>query len=578
MFLAAFLALVVFSLFIFLFFTVAFSGFMADKGTDIPARSVLYIDLSRHFHDKKEVNPLTAITGNVEDEIPSLYDLTRMIRKAAKDSAIRGIYLKANGNANSYASSEEIRAALQDFRRSGKWVVAYGDNMGQRAYHVANVATRIYCNPKGMFDWTGFSVEYVFFKNALDRLDIEPQIFYDGKFKSATEPFRAEKMTEENRLQTSVWLGDVYGRFLFNCAQARGLDSGELRRYANNYAITAPEDAVKMKLIDGVRYDDEVRDEMRKQLKIGPRDKISFVQPGSYLHAINLTDYKSGKLAVVYAEGDIVDGKGEEGQVGGDTYLNLIRRLRNDDAVKAIVLRVNSPGGSSLASEKIWRELMLAKKDGKAVVVSMGDVAASGGYYIACLADSIFAQPNSITGSIGVFAMIPNMQGFFKDKLGVTFDGVKTSPYADAITITRPLSEQEKNIMQREVDKTYADFKARVAEGRKRPVAYIDSIAQGRVWTGQRALANGLVDRLGGLDEAIRSAAAIAGVKEYSIREYPEPRSPWDELFKSYNNLSQAAIEKEMGSETFNMYKRIMQLKASSGEVQARLPFEFAWR
>ncbi|MFN5477254.1 MAG: signal peptide peptidase SppA, partial [Sphingobacteriales bacterium] len=290
------------------------------------------------------------------------------------------------------------------------------------------------------------------------------------------------------------------------------------------------------------------------------------------------SEYKTNRIAILYAEGEIVDGKGEDGQVGGDSYLSLVRKLRNDDAVKAIVLRVNSPGGSSLASEKIWRELSLAKSEGKTVVVSMGDVAASGGYYIACVADSIFALPNTITGSIGVFAMIPNMQGFMKNKLGITFDGVKTSPYADAITITRPLTEAEKKIMQQQVDVIYADFKTRVAEGRKKSVTYIDSIAQGRVWTGQRALGNGLVDRLGGLDDAIRAAAAKAGLKEYAIREYPEPRSPWDQLFNSYNNISHVAMEKELGKETFALYSRLQQLKALSGKVQARLPFEFAWR
>lgn len=578
MFLAAFLALVVFCFFLFFFFSVALSGFMADKETSIAARSVLYLDLSKHFSDKKMVNPLTSITGKVDDEVPSLFDLTRMIRKAAKDSSIKGIYLKADGNGNSYASSEEIRAALQEFRQTGKWILAYADNMDQQAYHVANVSTRIYCNPKGMFDWTGFSLQYVFFKNALDRLEIQPQIFYDGKFKSATEPFRAEKMTDENRLQSSVWLGDVYARFLYTCAEARKLDSGELRRYANDNAIQTPDDAVKMKLLDGVRYDDQVRDEIRKQLKIGAKDKISFVQPGTYLNAINLTTYKSQKLALVYAEGEIVDGEGEEGQVGGDSYLSLIRKLRNDDAVKAIVLRVNSPGGSSLASEKIWRELSLARSEGKIVMVSMGDVAASGGYYIACVADSIFALPNTITGSIGVFSMIPNMQGFFKNKLGVTFDGVKTSPYADAITVTRPMTEQEKMMMQRHVDAIYADFKSRVAEGRKKTVEYVDSIAQGRVWTGQRATGIGLVDRIGGLDEAIRAAATKAGLKEYSVREYPEPKSPWDQFFSSYDNMSRSAVEKELGKENFSLFKRLQQLKESAGEVQARLPFEFTWR
>lgn len=578
MFMAAFLALIVFCGFIFLFFSIAVSGLMAGEDANIPSKSVLFIDLAKNYRDKKMVNPILQFTGNTDDDIPTLYELTRLIRKARNDSSIRGIYIKSSINVNGYAASEEIRNALKDFKNSGKFIIAYADVITEGAYHVANVANRIYCNPKGMFDWTGFAVENVFFKNLLDRLEIEPQIFYDGKFKSATEPFRAEKMTDANKLQTSVWLGDVYARFLDDAATARGIDSSLLRRYANEYAITSPADAVKYKLLDGTRYDDEVKDEIKKKLNIGEDDKISFVTPGTYLSSTNLTEHGKGKIAIIYAEGEIIDGKGDEGQIGGDTYRNLVRKLRYDNEVKAIVLRVNSPGGSSLASEVIWRELVLAKKAGKPVVVSMGDVAASGGYYISCMADSIFCQPNTITGSIGVFAMIPNMERFFKDKLGVTFDGVKTSQYADALTITRPLNTEERKIIQHQVDMIYADFKQRVAEGRKRDTVYIDSIAQGRVWTGQRALTIGLADKLGGIDEAIRSAASLAKIKEYNIREYPEPRSPLKELFGSYGTITQSAMEKEFGKENYLLFKRIKQLKENIGVVQARLPFDFTWR
>jgi protease-4 len=340
---------------------------------------VLFIDLNKSYQDKKSINPFLQFTGNVEDELPTLYELVRMVRKAKADSSVRGIYLKAEMNLNGYASSEELRNALIEFKNSGKFVLAYGDYMTQEAYHIANVADRIYVNPKGMFDWTGFAVEYVYFKNMLKRLEIEPQIFYDGKFKSATEPFREEKMTEANRIQTTVWLGDVYERFLINTAYSRSLDTASLRKYADTYAIQHVKSAVDYKLIDGLRYDDEVKQEIKKKLDIGKDDKINFVTPGTYMHTRSIREYGKDKVAVIYAEGEIVDGKGEEGQVGSDTYRNLIRKIRYNDNVKAIVLRVNSPGGSSLASEVIWRELMLAKKDGKPVVVSMGDVAASGG-------------------------------------------------------------------------------------------------------------------------------------------------------------------------------------------------------
>jgi len=579
MFFAAILALIVFCGVLFLVFSFIIGGLMASDVAKVPPGSVLYIDLSKNFSEKKIENPLLLITGNVEDEVPTLYELTRMIRKAKTDTTIKGIYIKSNSNVNGYAASEELRNVLMDFKKSGKFIYAYGDYISQKAYHVSNIASRIYCNPKGMIDWTGLSVEYMYFKNLLNKLEIEPQIFYDGKFKSATEPFREEKMTDANRLQTSVWLGDIYQHFLQNTSNARGIDTATLRRYANEYAIETPQNAVDFKIIDGVRYDDEVKDEIKKKLKLGEDDKISFVTPGTYMHAVTLTDFgQTNKIAVVLAEGEIVDGKGEEGQIGSDEYRNLIRKLRYNKDIKAIVVRINSPGGSSLASENIWRELYLAKKAGKPVVVSMGDVAASGGYYMACIADSIFAQPNTITGSIGVFAMIPNMGSFFKNKLGITFDRVKTSEYAGTLTITKPLNPQERIIIQREVDHIYKDFISRVADGRKRDTAYIATIAQGRVWTGERAIGIGLVDRIGDIETAIRAAASLAKIKDYNIREYPEPKSPIDLLFGSLSTVTKNKIlEDELGSENFEMYKKMKQLKENMGMIQARMPFEWKW-
>jgi len=576
MFLAALLAFIVFCGVIFLFFSVAIAGLFSREASVIEPRSVLYIDLAKRYQDKKMINPFLAFTGNVEDEIPTLYELVKMINRARTDSLIRGIYLKAELNRNGYASSEELRNALNEFRRSGKFVVAYGEFMSQQAYHVANVATRVYVNPKGFFEWTGMAVEYVYFKNLLDRLEIEPQIFYDGKFKSATEPFREERMTEANRLQTSVWLGDVYDNFLQKTANARDADTALLRRYANEYAVRKPEDAVEYRLIDGVRYDDQVQEEIKKQLGLNDDDKINFITPGTYMNARRDRGYNKDKVAVIFAEGEIIDGKGEEGQIGSDNYRKLIRQIRYNENIKAIVLRVNSPGGSSLASEVIWRELSLAKAKGTPVVVSMGNLAASGGYYISCMADSIFAQPNTITGSIGVFAMIPNMGSFFKNKLGVTFDRVQTGPYADAISVTKPLSESEKRIIQNQVDLIYGDFKQRVAEGRKLDSLFVDSVAQGRVWTGERAIQARLVDRVGGLTDAIGSAARLAGLKDYQVNVYPEPRSPLEDLFGSYMaNVQARLLAGELGDEQVKLLKQVRTLRDGFGKIQARLPFEW---
>jgi protease-4 len=427
-----------------------------------------------------------------------------------------------------------------------------------------------------MVDWRGFSAEYLYFKNLLAKLEVEPQIFYDGRFKSATEPFREERMTDANRIQTEAWLGGMYRGFLSAAAAARGLDSGSLHQYANDYAIRTPEDAVRLKLIDGVKYDDEVKAELKQRVGIADDDKISFITPGSYIASGKL--YKKparDRIALVIAEGEIIYGGDQEGVIASDAYRDMLRKIRYNDEIKAVVLRVNSPGGSSLASEIIWREIALLRKAGKPVVVSMGDVAASGGYYIACNADSIFALSNTLTGSIGVFSIVPNMQAFLKNKLGITVDRVKTATYADALTVTRPLTVAEKAIIQSEVDRIYADFKSRVAEGRKMAPAVVDSIAQGRVWTGEDAQRLKLVDALGGLDRAIKSAAAMAKLDEFSIREYPDPKSPLEMIIGSFGKQYQSrALRAELGEETYKTYLQVQRIREQAGTIQARWPYD----
>jgi protease-4 len=560
---------------IFLFISVIAGSFVNKKDETVPEKAVLYIDLSKSFAEKKSENPLIMFTGKKEDELPSLYELIQLIQKAKTDTAIKGLYIKANANANGFAASEEMRASLIDFKKSGKFIVSYSDILTQKAFQVASVANKVYCNPKGGVEWEGFGVGYPFFKNLIDRLEIDPQIFYAGKFKSATEPFRVEKMTDANKLQTSVWLNDVYSKFLEDIAQSRNLDTALLRQYANTYAVETPNDAVRFKLIDGVKYDDEVKAEIRQRLKIGTDEKINFVTIGTYLNAVSITEYgKTDKIAVLVAEGDITDGESSETGIASEEYVALIRKLRNNKSIKAIVLRVNSPGGSSYASEMIWRELSLAQKAGKPVVVSMGDVAASGGYYISCLADSIFVQPNTITGSIGVFSIVPNFEKFLKNKVGVTFDGVSTSPENSSLIGFKPLSPNERSMIQREIDRVYTTFKQRIADGRKMDTAYVDSIAQGRVWTGTRAVTIGLADKIGSLNDAIVSAARLAKIKAYNIRVYPEPVSPFEKLFKSETYINNSKIvEQEIGKENMELFNQVKALKNSSGIIQARLPF-----
>lgn len=572
MFFASLLALVIFSLIAF-FLVVAMVGTVASKEKpEIADKSVLMLDLSQHFFERKQDNVLAAFSDD-ESDVPGLYDVVRIIKHAKQDDKIKGIYIIANTNNNAFASSEELRNALLDFKNSKKFVIAYGDMMSEGAYYVASAAHKLYANPVGTVEWDGFHANLLFLKGTLDRLKIQPQIFYAGKFKSATEPLRATQMTPENKFQTIEWLGDMYNNFLLKASQARKIDTATLHQLANTGAIQDSKDALANKLVDGLKYDDEIKAEIKKNLGIGKYDKLRLVPISTYAEAINFKQSGSNRIALIYAEGNIVDGDGDKESIGGDAYVKLVRKARLDKSIKAIVLRINSGGGSALASENIWRELEMAKVD-KPVVVSLGDVAASGGYYIAAGADSIFAQPNTITGSIGVFSVIPNMQGFFNEKLGVTFDGVKTGTYAD-MGVSRPLIPAEQKFMQEGVDRIYLQFKQRVSQGRKKDINYIDSIAQGRVWSGEDALRIGLVDKLGGLQDAVACAARLAKVKEYRLREFPEAKSWINELLDKKEDQPTAMLKQHLGEENYRIYQEVMEIKRISGNVQARMPYQF---
>jgi len=572
-FFASLLSLIVFCVLVF-FLLAAVVGSLASKGRpDIADKSILVIDLGQAFHERTQGGPLDAFSD--EGSTPSLFDVVRLIDKAKTDKDISGIYIEAGDNANGFASSNELRRALIDFKSSRKFVIAHADMMSQGGYFVASAADKIYVNPSGTFDWRGYAITFAFVKEMLDRLGIQPQIFYAGKFKSATEMFRTSQMTPENRLQTTVWLNELYNYFLMQVAESRHVDTATLHQLANNATIRTPADAVSQKLIDGTRYDDEVKAEFKQRLGLGKTDKINLLSIGKYKEATNLRKSGNDRIAIIYAEGDIVDGMGGNDNIGGDKYRQIIRKARLDNSVKAIVLRVNSGGGSALASENIWRELHQARADGKPVIVSFGDVAASGGYYISSGADSIFASPNTITGSIGVFGIIPYMGGFFKDKLGITFDGVKTATYADAGTNLRPMNEAEKEQIQSSIDRTYMQFKQRVADGRKKDTAYIDSIAQGRVWSGTSAVRIGLVDRIGNLQDAVAAAAKMAKLSSYGLREYPEGQSWFDQFMNRKSSEPSAMIKAQVGEEQYRIYQQLVQIRQMTQSVQARLPYQF---
>ncbi len=578
-FFAALLALFIFSLLGFFILIGIAAAFSTDEKVAVAQNSVLVIDASETFLEQSKNDPFSELMNKKNGKQPSLSELIGLLHYAKKDSSIKGIYIKCAENPNGYAATEEIRKALIDFKKSNKFIVAYAETISQKGYMMANVADQIYTHPQGGMEWAGFNYETIFFKGLIDKLEIEPQIFYAGKFKSATEPFRYAQMSDANKLQTGIWLNSIYNNFIKGTAEMRQLNADSIKAFANEGKVQNAKDALKYKLVDGLLYDDQLKKIISKKLRVADETKISFVSINNYAESVALRGTGSGKIAVIYADGDVVMGKGQNEAIASDDYRALIQKIRNDKSIDAVVLRVNSPGGSALASDIIWREIDLLKKE-KPVVVSMGDVAASGGYYIACGADSIFADANTITGSIGVFSVIPNAEKFLKNKVGITFDRVKTGQYADAPSATRALTVTEQRFLQAGVDSVYHTFKSRVAAGRQKSVDYIDSIAQGRVWTGADAINVGLVDKIGTLNDALASAAKMAKLKGYTIKKYPESKSFIEEFFEGYKNeVKTKAIQQELGLEQWQVLQHIKSMKQLMGQPQARLPiFEFNQR
>jgi protease-4 len=524
-------------------------------------------------------NPLSGLgfLGLDGDKSIGLNDILANIKKAKTDDNIKGIFLDESDVTPGEATSEEIRNALIDFKKSGKFIVAYSEIYTQGFYYLASVADKVYINPKGIFLFHGFSQQVTFLKGALDKLGIEAQIIKVGTYKSAVEPYFLTKMSDANRLQVNSYLGSLYDHFLTGISESRNISKDTLFNYANELKIRFPEDALKYKLVDGLKYKDEVLDDLKQRTGIGFKDDLKSVELGDYTKSgpenNNSKKESKNRIAIVYASGEINGSDGDDNTIGSERISKALRQVRLDDKVKAVVFRVNSPGGSSLASDVIWREVMLTKKV-KPIIVSMGDYAASGGYYISCAADSIFAEPNTITGSIGIFAILPNMQKFFNDKLGITFDGVKTGKYADLGDISRPLTPEEKAILQNEVDHGYDDFTKAVADGRHKTQAYVNSIGQGRVWTGEQAIKLGLVDRLGNINDAVKSAAKEAKLKNYKLVSYPEQKSFLNKFGLGLSaEMKTHFIKSELG-DNFKYYEQIKGVTQLMRTPQARLPYD----
>jgi len=538
------------------------------------SNSILHVSLDYPIKERTDKNPFAefGLMGFDSKETLGLNEILENLEKAKKDEYIKGIFLDVSSLAAGFATIEEVRNALIDFKKSGKFIIAYSEVYTQSAYYLASVADKVYMNPEGMIDFRGLSTELMFFKGSLEKLDIEAQIIKVGTYKSAVEPFILDKMSEPNRQQVNSFLGSMYDHFLTEISKSRKIPKSTLFSLADSAKARNPKDALVYKMIDGLKYKDEVLDELKSKSGMEKKKELKSVTIEEYAPAPEENSSgSSDRIAIVYANGEIISGEGNDESIGSDRISRAIRKARLDTKVKAIVLRVNSPGGSALASDVIWREMVLAKKS-KPVIVSMGDVAASGGYYIACAADSIFAQPNTITGSIGVFGIIPNMQKFFKNKLGITFDGVKTGKYADLGNVSRPLTDAEKMIFQQEVNKVYSTFTQKVADGRKKSKSYIDSIGQGRVWSGTEALQNGLVDKLGNINDAIASAAKKAKLKDFKIVSYPDQIDPIKSLFEnSGDKIKSYFMKGELGNQY--IYYEQMQSAINLSGVQARIPY-----
>lgn len=548
----------------------------AEKPPKINPNTVLHLKFDNAIPEKTnnlEMSPFDL----KETKILGLEDILRVLQKAKSDDNIKGIFIETNEVSSGLATASVLRDALNDFKSSGKFIYFYCEYCSQGAYYLGSVANQMTVNPQGNIDFRGFAAIVPFFKNLLDKVGIEMQIFYAGKFKSATEPFRRTDMSPESKIQTREYLEDSYRVFLDDISKSRNISTAELRRIADGYLAANPIDAKQLKMIDEIGHREEVVAQIRQKLGLKEDEKVNMVKLEDYYKANTPTqDYsEKNKIAIVYAEGNIVDGKGDAGSIGDDQYVKIFERIRRDDRIKAVVLRVNSPGGSAMASENILNQIKLTKEDGKPVIVSMGDYAASGGYYISAYADTIVAEPNTLTGSIGVFSIIPAAQKLFNEKLGITADTVKTGQFSTGISLFYAMSPAEKQIFQSMTERTYEMFLQRVATGRHMTRDQVNDIAQGRVWTGTAAKRIGLVDEIGDLQKALDIAANKSGVKSYRTVEYPEVKEPWQRLIEDLTgeeDVRAARLMQQNLKDWYPYYQFAKEIQSAKGP-QARLPF-----
>ncbi|MFY9152743.1 MAG: signal peptide peptidase SppA [Prolixibacteraceae bacterium] len=550
---------------------------VSEEPTQIESNSVLILKFDHQIVDRARKNPFEGLDFGIFQgrKTVGLNDILDCVRKAKTDPNIRGIYLNPMDVEAGMASVEEIRMALQDFKESGKFIYAYGDVFSQKAYYLVTVADSLVLNPQGTVDFRGLGGERSFYKKGLEKLGVEMQIIRHGKFKSAVEPFLLEKMSDENRLQTETYLKRIWAEMLADISVSRKLSVDQLNDIADLVATFRKADFAKEKnLVDRLKYKDEVIDDLKRLTGTDERKDVRAVDIFKYVKVPEVREQKGlarNKIAVIYASGAIDSGTSED-DIRSEDLSRTIREARRDSSIKAIVLRINSPGGSAYGSEVIWREVKLAAET-KPVVASMGDVAASGGYYIACAADTILADRTTITGSIGIYGMIPNVQNLMTNKLGITTDIVTTNQHSDMISITRPMSGFERDLMQQMIEEGYNTFISRVAEGRKMEKTAIDEIGQGRVWAAPNAKEIKLIDNYGGLTAAIDLAKRMANLDNYRIVNLPKLKDPLEELLKEFSGSAKAGFMKDELGEGYKYYEQLHSLISQKG-ILARMPYD----
>jgi len=544
---------------------------------EVADNSILHMKLTQPITDRTPVEPFGDFNMSSQEFTKQLglNDVLKNIKRASKDERISGIYLELTGMQAGISLVDEIRNALIEFKSSGKFIICYSIGMSQGAYFLATVADEIYLHPEGFIDFRGINAEVMFLKETLEKLEIEPQIIRHGKYKSAVEPFLRKDLSEANREQLGKAIESMWDAILLKVANERGTNIDALNEVADDLALFEAGAALDYGFVDGLLYYDQFDDIMKTKLDLDEDAKIKKVSIGNYTNANNPAKkqkYQKDKIAVVYAIGAIINGKGSDEVIGSDRIAGAIRKARKDESVKAIVMRVNSPGGDALASDIILREVLLAKQE-KPFIVSMGDVAASGGYWISCGADKILADATTITGSIGVLAMIPNMQKLFNNKLGITFDNVKTNENAEFINLTSPMTPYQITVLEKAIDDIYQKFLVKVAEGRNMTTGQVHEIAQGRIWSGIDALEIGLIDEIGGLERAIDLAKEMSELEEYRIKELPVQKDPIEQLLKDLmgNTRVDTYMKQELGE--YYTYYEYLQSVNSGNAIQARMPF-----